>query len=143
MRRYVYSHLVRIIAISMLTAVFIPSSIYTICALSLWGAICIPNLIIAFLCIMLYACFEMLIHLLDKKSKKAILFDRNRIQYQGKIIYLDHLRMRYFNFAISVTEPSLVIPKLYINADEFTVTCYLSKRDIKKLKDMDFAVKEI
>ena len=143
MRRYVYSNLVRIIVISILAAIFIPSSIYTICALSSWGAIHLPSLLIVFLCVMFYACFEMLIHLLNKKSVKGILFESNRIQYQGKTIYLDHVRMRYFTFALSITDPSLVIPKLSINADEFYITCYLSKRDVKRLKRMGYAIQEV
>lgn len=34
----------------------------------------------------------------------------------------------------SINITSLVIPKIYINGNNLSVTCYLSKKDIKKLK---------
>ena len=50
--------------------------------------------------------------------------------------------MKYFKFHISVIEPSLVIPKIHINGNNLSVTCYLSKNDIKKLEKMNFEIKK-
>ena len=51
--------------------------------------------------------------------------------------------MKYFKFYISIIEPSLVIPKIHINGNNLSVTCYLSKNDIKKLEKMNFEIKKI
>ena len=63
--------------------------------------------------------------------------------YKNRTLYSNNVSIKHFKFHISVIEPSLVIPKIHINGNNLSVTCYLSKKDIKKLKKMNFEIKEI
>ena len=63
--------------------------------------------------------------------------------YKKKTIYSNNVSIKYFRFHISIVEPNLVIPKIHINGNNLSVTGYLSKKDINKLKKMNFEIKEI
>ena len=63
--------------------------------------------------------------------------------YKNRTLYSNNVSIKYFKFHISIIEPSLVISKIHINGNNLSVTCYLSKKDIKKLKKMNFEIKEI
>ena len=58
-------------------------------------------------------------------------------------MYSNNVSIKYFKFYISILEECLVIPKIYINGYNSSIICYLSKKDIKKLKKMDFKFREI
>ena len=79
----------------------------------------------------------------DEIVNKSIIFEEGKVIYKKKTIDSNNVSMKYFKFHISVIEPSLVIPKIHINGNNLSVTCYLSKKDIKKLKKMNFEIKEI
>ena len=53
--------------------------------------------------------------------------------------------MKYFKFHISLIDPDLVIPKLYIKLYEYntSIVLYLSKKDVKKLKTLYFDIIEV
>ena len=68
---------------------------------------------------------------------------KGKICYKNKIFYSNEINIKYFKFNISIEIPELVIPKTHINANNFYLTCYLSRRDIKRLKKMNFEIKEI
>ena len=100
-------------------------------------------MIIIISCILLWLLLELIIFILNKKANNSILFEEEKVIYKKKIIFSNNVSMKYFKFDISIIEPSLVIPKIHINGNNLSVTCYLSKKDIKKLKKMNFEIKEI
>ena len=92
---------------------------------------------------LLWLFLELIIFILNKKANNSIIFEEGKVIYKRKTIYSNNMSMRYFKFYISVIEPSLVIPKIHINGNNLSVTCYLSKNDIKKLEKMNFEIKKI
>ena len=143
MRRYLYSNLLKIIFGSLLIITFIPSAIYFVCSLLLDKSINIASLILSVSCLLLWLFLNLIIFILNKKANNSIIFEEGKVIYKKKTIYSNNVSMKYFEFHISVIEPSLVIPKIHINGNNISVTCYLSKKDIKKLKKMNFEIKEI
>ena len=142
MRRYLYSNLLKIIFGSLLIITFIPSVIYFVCSLLIDKSINITSLIIIISCLLSLFFLNLIIFILNKKANNSILFEEGKVIYKKKTIYSNNVSMKYFKFHISVIEPSLVIPKIHINGNNLSVTCYLSKKDIKKLKKMNFEIKE-
>ncbi len=143
MRRYLYSNLLKIIFGSLLIITFIPSVVYFVCSLLIDKSINIARMIIIISCILLWLLLELVIFILNKKANNSILFEEEKVIYKKKTIYSNNVSMKYFKFHISIIEPSLVIPKIHINGNNLSITCYLSKKDIKKLKKMNFEIKEI
>ena len=92
---------------------------------------------------LLWLFLELIIFILNKKANNSIIFEEGKVIYKRKTIYSNNMSMRYFKFYISVIEPSLVIPKIRINGNNLSITCYLSKNDIKKLEKMNFEIKKI
>ena len=143
MRRYLYSNLLKIIFVSLLIITFIPSAIYFVCSLLLDKSINIASLILSVSCLLLCLLLNLIIFILNKKANNSIIFEEGKVIYKKKTIYSNNVSMKYFKFHISIIEPSLVIPKIHINGNNLSVICYLSKKDIKKLKKMNFEIKEI
>ena len=143
MRRYLYSNLLKIIFGSLLIITFIPSLVYFVCSSLIDKSINITSLIIIISCLLLWFFLELLIFILNKKANNSIIFEEGKVIYKKKTIYSNNVSMKYFKFHISVIEPSLVIPKIHINGNNLSVTCYLSKNDIKKLEKMNFEIKKI
>ena len=143
MRRYLYSNLLKIIFGSVLIITFIPSLVYFICSLLIDKSINITSLIIIISCLLLWFFLELIIFILNKKANNSIIFEEGKLIYKKKTIYSNNVSMKYFKFHISVIEPDLVIPKIHINGNNLSVTCYLSKNDIKKLEKMNFEIKKI
>ena len=143
MRRYLYSNLLKIIFGSLLIITFIPSVIYFVCFLLIDKSINLASLILSVSCLLLWLFLNLIIFILNKKANNSIIFEEGKVIYKKKTIYSNNVSMKYFEFHISVIEPSLVIPKIHINGNNLSVTCYLSKKDIKKLKKMNFEIKEI
>lgn len=143
MRRYLYSNLLKIIFDSLLIITFIPSSVCFVCSLLIDKSINIASLILIISCLLLWLLFELIMFVLNKKANNSILFEEGKIIYKNRTIYSNNVRIKYFKFNISIIEPSLVIPKIHINGNNLSVTCYLSKKGIKKLKKMNFEIKEI
>lgn len=143
MRRYLYSNLLKIIFGSLLIITFIPSVIYFVCSLLIDKSTNVASLILIISCLLLWLFLELMIFILNKKANNCILFEEGKVIYKKKIIFSNNMSIKYFKFDISIIEPSMVIPKMHINGNNLSVTCYLSKKDIKKLKKMNFEIKEI
>ena len=143
MRRYLYSNLLKIIFGSVLIVTLVPSLVYFVCSLLIDKSINITSLIIIISCLLLWVFLELIIIILNKKANNSIIFEEGKVIYKRKTIYSNNMSMRYFKFYISVIEPSLVIPKIRINGNNLSITCYLSKNDIKKLEKMNFEIKKI
>lgn len=143
MRRYLYSNLLKIIFGSVLIITFIPSLVYFVCSLLIDKSINITSLILIISCLLLWFFLDLMIFILNKKANNNILFEEGKVIYKKKTIYSNNVSIKYFRFHISIIEPNLVIPKIHINGNNLSVTCYLSKKDIKKLKKMNFEIKEI
>ena len=143
MRRYLYSNLLKIIFGSILIVTLVPSLVYFVCSLLIDKSINITSLIIIISCLLLCFFLELIIFILNKKANNSIIFEEGKLIYKKKTIYSNNVSMKYFKFHISVIEPDLVIPKIHINGNNLSVTCYLSKNDIKKLEKMNFEIKKI
>ena len=143
MRRYLYSNLLRIIFGSVLIVILIPSLVYFVCSLLIDKSTNITSLLLIVSCLLLWSFLELVIFILNKKANNSIIFEEGKVIYKRKTIYSNNMSMRYFKFYISVIEPSLVIPKIHINGNNLSITCYLSKNDIKKLEKMNFEIKKI
>lgn len=143
MRRYLYSNLLKIIFGSVLIITFMPSLVYFVCSLLIDKSINITSLIIIISCLLLWFFLELIIFILNKKANNSIIFEEGKLIYKKKTIYSNNVSMKYFKFHISVIEPDLVIPKIHINGNNLSVTCYLLKNDIKKLEKMNFEIKKI
>ena len=143
MRRYLYSNLLRIIFGSVLMIILIPSLVYFVCSLLIDKSTNITSLLLIVSCLLLWSFLELVIFILNKKANNSIIFEEGKVIYKRKTIYSNNMSMRYFKFYISVIEPSLVIPKIHINGNNLSITCYLSKNDIKKLEKMNFEIKKI
>lgn len=143
MRRYLYSNLLKIVFGSVLIITLIPSLVYFVCSLLIDKSINITSLILIISCLLLWVFLELIIFILNKKANNSIIFEEGKVIYKKKTIYSNNVSIKYFRFYISIVEPNLVIPKIHINENNLSVTCYLSKKDIKKLKKMNFEIKEI
>lgn len=143
MRRYLYYNLLKIIFGSVLIVTLVPSLVYFVCYLLIDKSINITSLIIIISCLLLWVFLELIIIILNKKANNSIIFEEGKLIYKKKTIYSNNVSMKYFKFHISVIEPDLVIPKIHINGNNLSVTCYLSKNDIKKLEKMNFEIKKI
>lgn len=143
MRRYLYSNLLKIIFGSVLIITFIPSLVYFVCSLLIDKNINITSLILIISCLLLWFFLDLMIFILNKKANNSILFEEGKVIYKKKTIYSNNVSIKYFRFHISIVEPNLVIPKIHINGNNLSVTGYLSKKDINKLKKMNFEIKEI
>ena len=143
MRRYLYSNLLKIIFGSVLIITFMPSLVYFVCSLLIDKSTNITSLLLIISCLLLWFFLELIIIILNKKANNSIIFEEGKLIYKKITIYSNNVSMKYFKFHISVIEPSLLIPKIHINGNNLSVKCYLSKKDIKKLKKMNFEIKEI
>ena len=138
-----YSNLLKIIFGSLIIPIFIPSFVYLLCSLLIDKNVNITSLLLTIFCIVLYIILLGVINIINKVAKNKIVFQEEKIQYKNKTIYANSANIKYFKFYISIIEPSLVIPKVHINGNGLSITCYLSKKDIKTLKKMNFEIKEI
>ena len=136
-------NLLKIIFGSVLIVTLVPSLVYFVCSLLIDKSINITSLIIIISCLLLWVFLELIIIILNKKANNSIIFEEGKLIYKKKTIYSNNVSMKYFKFHISVIEPDLVIPKIHINGNNLSVTCYLSKNDIKKLEKMNFEIKKI
>lgn len=143
MRRYLYSNLLKMIFGSLLIITFIPSVIYFVCSLLIDKSTNITSLILIVLCLLLWLFLELMIFILNKKANNSIFFEKGKMLYKDRTMFSNNASIKYFKFHISIIEPSLAIPKIHINGNNLSITCYLSKKDIKKLKKMNFEIKEI
>ena len=143
MRRYLYSNLLKIIFGSLLTITFLPSVIYFVCSLLIDKSINITSLIIMISSLLIWLLLDLIIFILNKRANNSILFEEGKIIYKNRTMFSNEVSIKYFKFYLSIIEPSMVIPKIHINGNNLFLTCYLSKKDLKKLKKMNFEIKEI
>ncbi len=143
MSRYLYSNLIKIIFESLIFFIIVPSFICLIGLSIIDKQVNLTSLVLIISCIVLWVIVIVVVNVLNKTSKNKIIFEENKIQYKDRTFYTDTISIKYFKFYISVIEPSLVIPKIHINGNNLSVTCYLAKKDIKKLKKMNYEIKDI
>ncbi len=143
MRRYLYSNLLQIISNSILSLVFIPAFCFFVGHLLFHKNLDITSLKFIVACVTLWILSIIVISLINRVAKNCIFFEQDKIQYKNKTRYADSISIKYFQFHVSIFVPNLVIPKLYINANDFSATCYLSKRDVKKLEKLNFKITRI
>ena len=143
MRRYLYSNLLKIIIGSLLVLIFIPSVAYFVCSLTIDKNFNIASLILIVSCLFLWIILMLVTFILNKIANNSIIFKEGKMIYKNRTIYSDNLSIKYFKFYISIIEPSLVIPKIHINGNNLSVTCYLSRKDIKKITKMNFKIRNI
>ena len=143
MSRFLYSNLLKITFGSLLMCILVPSLVFFFCSLLINKLVNIPSLILIVSCVVLWIILLVSINILNKKAKNKIVFEKDRIWYKGKTICKNNLSIKYFEFYISIIEPSLVLPKLHINGDNLFVTCYFSKKDIKKIKNLGYEINRI
>lgn len=143
MRRYLYSNLLKIIVGSILAFVFLPASLFFAHSLITDKGFNRDSFIIIASCVCLWLLCLLVTFVLNKSAPNSIAFEKGKITYKNKIFYFDCLSIRYFKFYISFIEPSLVIPKIVINGNGLYITCYLSKKDVNKIKKMGYEIKEI
>ena len=143
MSRHLYSNVFRKIADFLLGSIAVVSLFFFVCSWKIDNTISVSSLIVFSSCLAIWVVSFAFLALLDQKSRKIVVFEKNRIKCQGKTRYKHDLHMKYFSFHISLIDPSLVFPKLHISSNDFSVTCYLSKRDVKKLEKLGYAIKRV
>ncbi len=143
MRRYLYSNLLKIIFGSLLMITFLSLAIYFVCSLLIDKSINITSLIIMISCLMIWLFLDLIIFILNKRANNSILFEEGKIIYKNRTMFSNEVSIKYFKFHLSIIDPSMVIPKIHINGNNLSLTCYLSKKDLKKLKKLNFEIKEI
>lgn len=143
MSRYLYSNLLKIIFGSLIIVTLIPSFVYLVCFLFIDKNLNLTSLLFTISCVVLWALLIIIVNVINKTAKNRIVFEEGKIRYKGMTIYANNVSIKYFKFYVSLIEPSLVIPKVRINAVHFSLTCYFSKRDIKKIEKLNFKVKKI
>jgi hypothetical protein len=94
-------------------------------------------------CVFLLTIIDVLLYFLNNYSKNKIIFTKDKIQYKEKTEYSDYVSFRYFKFHISLIESDLVFPKLCISGNNISVTCYIFKKDLKKLEQMGYNIKKV
>jgi hypothetical protein len=100
----------------------------------------ILSFLLGLACIFLFIILWIILNLLNKYSKNKIVFTQDKIYYKGKSEYKENMSFRYFKFHIYIIETDFVFPKLHINGDNISLTCYLSKKDINKLEHMGYEI---
>lgn len=143
MRRYVYSNSLRITFNILVMFVFIPSLAYFVCSLIFDKCLNIPSLILIISCFLFWLISKLVIFILNKKAKNSVVFTKEKIVYKNRTIYINDVSIKYFKLYISVIYRVLLIPKVLINGTNISITCYLSKRDVKALKKMNYEIKEL
>ena len=143
MRRYLYSNLLKIIVGSILAFVFLPASLFFAYSLIADKGFNRDSFIMIASCVCLWLLCLLVTFVLNKSAPNSIAFEKGKITYKNKTVYSDGLSIRYFKFYISFIEPSLVIPKVVINGNGLYITCYLSKKDLNKIKKMGYEINEI
>ena len=143
MRRYLYSNLLKIIFDSVFVIVSMPSAIVFICSLLIDKRFNATSLLLILSCFLSWLLLMLVTFILNMRANNCILFEEGKMLYNNRTTFCDEVSLKYFKFHISFIEPSLVIPKLHINGNNFSITCYHSKRDIEKIKKMKFEIKEV
>ena len=143
MYRYLYYNLIKTICFFAILCIFIPFSVYFGCVFFIHREFHTTSIVVLLFCVMLYCLIVLAVRILNKVSSKRILFADGKIQYNKKTFYKQDISMRYFKFEISITQETLIFPKLYINGNGWSVTCYLSRKDIEKLKRMNYEIIEM
>lgn len=145
MSRYLYSYLIKMILACFCLCLFAPSITYIICSMMIDREMNIVSLIISVLSFLIWCITEIIILILNFTAKNRVVFSERGITFKEKSISKYDLDIKYFKFHISIIEPDLVIPKLYIKSNEYKlyITIYFSKKDIQKIKSLNFPIKEI
>ncbi len=101
--------------------------------------------IIAFAVVLFVRFLIQILLILLNKSETAIVFYKHYIIYRKQKIYKNELTLRYFKFQWTFLESVMVYPKLVISFySSKQIICYITKRQLKKLKDcLDYDIKEI
>ena len=143
MYRHLYCNLIKTVCFFALLCIFLPFAVYFGCVFFIYGEIHTASMVALLSCAALYCLAVLTVSLLNKVSKKRILFADGKMQYGGKTFRKEDVSMRYFKFEMSIINETLVFPKLYINGNGWSVICYLSRKDIEKLKKMNYEITEM
>ncbi|RIA77822.1 hypothetical protein EI71_00798 [Anaeroplasma bactoclasticum] len=119
---------------------FIVPSIYFVLTLSIDKSFNFHALVLAGSGIIVIV-IGFLTRILLRKTKYCVRFAEGSIFYSNKHFY--NFSLKYVKFYISIIEPSLVIPKLYINDGAKSLVVYLTKKDVKKLIAENYEIKII
>lgn len=143
MCRYLYANLIRIISATISLGIAVPALLYFVLSLCLDGefhgisfAIWITSM--AFLIIM-----SIIVQILNKFAKRKVLFLKDKMCFGKRSMCRGDIKLRYFQFHISLIEPHLVIPKVQVCCYEKNFICYLSKNDVKKLEKMGYIIDKV
>ena len=143
MSRNIFSNLIKTIINTILACVCIPSLVVFLSFILIDKELHKISLLLIVICIFIWVISIVFINILNKYSKNKIVIYENKIEYKGKQIYKDSLSVKYFKFHISFLEPDLVFPKVHINSNGTSLTCYLSKKDVNKMKKLDYNIRII
>lgn len=109
---------------------FIVSSLYFVLTLSIDKSFNFYALVLAGSGIIVIV-IGFLTWILLRKTKYCVRFAEWTIFYRNKRFY--NFSLKYVKFYISIIEPSLVIPKIYVNDGAKSLVVYLTKKDVKEL----------
>ena len=140
MQRHPYFYLIKTVLRAIILCVFVPLFIYLVCSFFIDGKIHGTSTAALAICAILYFLADLVGFWLNRKSKKRLVFEEDTVYCNGKSFDKSALRMRYFGSQVSLIWETLVIPKLYINGIGRPVTCYLPRKDIEKLKRMNYSI---
>lgn len=143
LRRHPYSDLIKKATLFAVLPIMLVSSVYFVLALTVDGRRSTVSMTVFACAVAVYVLAVLCTHICDQRSAKSILFSEEGVRYGNRYIDLQEASLRYFRFYLSVFDPALELPKLCINADGRSLVCYLSRRDIRKLKVMGYRVSEI
>ena len=140
MKRYRFDSIIKGIFNVIGCILFIVSSIYFVLTLSIDKSFNFYALVLAGSGIIVIV-IGFLTRILLRKTKYCVIFAEGSIFYRNKRFY--NFSLKYVKFYISIIEPSLVIPKLYVNDGEKSLVVYLTKKDVKELIAENYEIKVI
>ena len=140
MKRYRFDSIIKWIFNVIGYTLFFVSSIYFVLTLSIDKLFDFYALVLAGSGIIVIV-IGFLTRILLRKTKYCVRFAEGSIFYRNKRFY--NFSLKYVKFYISIIEPSLVIPKLYVNDGEKSLVVYLTKKDVKELIAENYEIKII
>ena len=138
MKRYKYDSIIKGIFNSIGWTLFFVATIYFILMILIDNLFSITALIFAGSGIITIIVGYLMRILLRNINRCCVIFKNGVIYIDNKSFY--DYSIKYFKFYISIFEPSLVIPKLYIKNESNSIVVYLTKKDVKKLIKAKYSI---
>ncbi len=144
MSRYIHYYWIKV----PLTITLLLFFVYILFISLLLDKIISKEFLISLICLIIpYCVVNIIVVLLNKFAKNRIIFEQGKICYKNRVFYSDEISIKYFKPAIIdilIFPPlSAYFPILHINANHFYLTFYITKRDMKKIKKLNFEIKEL